>query len=92
MEKGIFGLGSVDTDKAALSWVMERNGPSTSNRPVVIIGNALEVVICAGSLLKEGCDAERITLVIKEENLESIGQSSVSVCTTFPASIRPNCF
>jgi hypothetical protein len=78
MDKGIFGLGSVDMDRSALQWIMDRNGPSPTTRPVCVCGSAMECVVAVGSLIREGCDAERITLLIKEENLDHIAQSTVS--------------
>ena len=77
-EKGIFSLGTRESDSAAVRWVMDRNGPSSANRPVILAGNALEVVIAAGSLLSEGVDAERLTLVNAEENLDGIANHNVN--------------
>lgn len=76
LEKGVFGLGTKLADSLALQWVLDRNGPA--NRSVIVCGLAIDCLVAAGNLLKFGVDADRLTLIIQEDQIDDFAHPNVN--------------
>jgi hypothetical protein len=74
--RGVFGLGTVMADAAALKWIRGRTG--TSNDTIVIYGCGIDPFVAAGNLLHYGCSPSRITLVLEDAELEETGDVAVN--------------
>jgi hypothetical protein len=70
--KGVFGIGNPSADKACLEW------SNTVSGNIVIYGSGINALAAAGSLLNEGIDPSRISLIFKEDNLVDIGHYMIN--------------
>lgn len=70
--KGVFGIGNPSADEAALEW------SNTVSGNIVIYGTGIDALAAAGSLLNEGIDPSRISLIFKEDTIADIGHYMIN--------------
>jgi hypothetical protein len=77
LKKGIFNIGNESIDEAAMKWVSNATGP------VVVYGSVLEVLNASGALLAQGIPANKLTLVLSEDELPEIGHTVITSAIEF---------